>query len=93
MKREHRRYVVFAVASGTRRIELEKILNSGTRQGGFRIIQYEESTGKGIFRCQHTALERVRSLANKHGAGFRILGVSGTIKRARKKFFNQGAVR
>jgi len=55
---------------------------------------YNEKNKTGLIRCDHTQVEQVRaSLALIQRIGdvrviINVLGVSGTIKAARKKFFN-----
>ena len=57
------------------------------------LIDYDEKKGQGIFRCSRDAVKQVVAsitLVSKIGmqdAAFLVLGVSGTIKALRKKYF------
>ena len=56
---------------------------------------YNEKTNIGLIRCEHNEVENVRAalgLVQRIGDSrviIRVLGVSGTIKAARKKFFGE----
>ncbi len=70
---------------------------AGASQSGIWIIKntYDENRQMGLIRCKHTAVEQVRTaLALVQRVGdtrivIRVLGVSGTIKTAKKKFFGE----
>ncbi|HYB92561.1 MAG TPA: Rpp14/Pop5 family protein [archaeon] len=63
-------------------------------QADLRILEYNQQDNQAILRCNHITLPQLReSIAKvKEIAGtpttIRIIGVSGTIKRLRRKFLN-----
>lgn len=69
----------------------------GVAQAGVWISKsnYDDSKQIGIIRCDHVSVEHIRaslSLIERIGdtrAIVKVLGVSGTIKAARKKFFGE----
>jgi len=96
MRDERRRYVVFRFDAETPIPDIEELIKSlkSTAPGRFaRLIFYDPETGRGILRCPHTALEGIKSLDGRAigpGLRIRIIGVSGTIKRVRRKFLSEG---
>ncbi len=51
------------------------------------LIQYDRKEGYGILRCGHLQIGRLRErIKSDQGVQIQILGVSGTIKKARSKF-------
>ena len=69
----------------------------GTSQSNIWIIRntWDEEKSMGLVRCNHTSIEQVRAaLALVQRVGdtpvvIKVLGVSGTIRAARKKFFGE----
>jgi len=69
----------------------------GTAESEVWVIKnsWDEEKQLGIIRCEHTAVEKIRTaLALVQRIGdqpviVRVLGVSGTIKSAKKKFFGE----
>ncbi|MFQ6009845.1 MAG: Rpp14/Pop5 family protein [Candidatus Aenigmatarchaeota archaeon] len=84
---------------------LHSILNFlgelGTSQSRVWIIRntWDEEKQMGLLRCNHVSVEQVRaalSLVQRVGDSpvvIKVLGVSGTIKAARKKFFGERDLR
>jgi ribonuclease P/MRP protein subunit POP5 len=70
---------------------------SGTSKTDIWIVKdtFDEKNQMGLIRCSHTSVEQVRtSLALIERIGdtrvvFKILGISGTIKAAKMKFFGE----
>jgi RNase P/RNase MRP subunit POP5 len=99
--RPRRRYIAFEI-SGTKMgkndvIEVLKysfrlLLNSELNRRLFKLVFYEASSQRGLLRCGHKQVDEVKTaLTGKEKIGnkrvsFRILGVSGTIKAAKRKF-------
>jgi len=69
----------------------------GTAQANVWLVKniYDEKNQLGLIRCAHTAVEQVRAalaLVNRIGDQrviIKVIGVSGTIKAARKKYFGE----
>lgn len=69
----------------------------GTAQANVWLVKnvYDEKNQLGLIRCTHTAVEHVRAalaLVNRIGDQrviVKVIGVSGTIKAARKKYFGE----
>lgn len=70
---------------------------AGASQSSIWIIRntYDENRQLGLIRCKHSAVEQVRTaLALVQRAGdirivIKVLGISGTMKTAKKKFFGE----
>ena len=73
----------------------------GTAEADVWIIRnsYEEERKMGLIKCSHTSVEEVRTalaLVKKIGENrviIRVLGISGTMKAAKKKFFGERDLR
>lgn len=73
----------------------------GTAQANVWIIKnlYDEKKQMGLIRCKHTAVEHVRAalaLVSRIGdqtVTIKVIGVSGTIKAARSKYFGERDLR
>ena len=69
----------------------------GTAQANVWLVKkvYDEKNQMGLIRCNHTSVEHVRAaLALVHRIGdqpvvIKVLGISGTIKAAQKKYFGE----
>jgi ribonuclease P/MRP protein subunit POP5 len=97
-----RRYIAFRVSGG--RIDRERvvdILRSLLQQVSIdapeaepKLILYDEASQRGLLRCGHRLLAQVKDkIGGVEGidgksAKFVILGVSGTIKAAKRKFLS-----
>jgi ribonuclease P/MRP protein subunit POP5 len=98
--RMRRRYIAFEIQGDERVSEEELIrgINSAvkpmnlSRQNSVRLIFYDTDSRRGLLRCGHLQVEEVKKVleGTKELGGKKvkisILGVSGTIKKARKKF-------
>lgn len=67
-----------------------------TGKTGLWVMDWDEKKQKGVLKANHKSIETVRtSLAlvegiNGHRVIFNVLGVSGTIKKAREKYIQNG---
>jgi len=65
----------------------------GASKTNFWLIEYDENTKKGIIRCTHTTINMIRAVLTfitkiaETPVIVRTLGVSGTIKTAKEKFY------
>lgn len=60
-------------------------------QNHVRIIEYDQTTGLGIVRCDHRNVDFLRSILNDTAEAFGVsrvetIGTSGTLKALRRKF-------
>jgi ribonuclease P/MRP protein subunit POP5 len=97
--RMRRRYIAFEIqGEEVSREELTRRINSAIKAmnlsgpNSVRLILYDTDSRRGLLRCGHLQLddikkilEDIKELGGKK-AKVLILGVSGTIKKARKKF-------
>jgi RNase P/RNase MRP subunit POP5 len=90
MKQRHR-YVVFKVTGGGRGeiLRAVKHLKGRVEKGPpIKLVEYNQETGLGLLRCGHLQLPGLKAgiseIAKK--AKISVIGVSGTIKKAKKKF-------
>jgi len=98
--RPKRRYIAFGVlgAKLSRSEVTRAILNSLRGSPDFvdveivRLIFYNVGSGRGLLRCGHKQVTQVRAAMAKlkriggKEVSFRVLGVSGTIRVAKRKF-------
>ena len=106
--RDRRRYLAFQVITKTEippadiaREIWHSILNFlgelGTAQSEVWLVKsvYDEKNRMGLIRCNHTAVEHVRtalalvSRVNEVPVTIKVIGISGTISAARKKYFGE----
>jgi len=87
-----RRYVAFEVCDG--KLDVYKAAASmrkklGGDQTGVRVILYDRDTGSGLICCAHSMVSQLKRIVLQSRIPIKILGVSGTIKSARRKFLAQ----
>lgn len=98
MRKFRRRYIVFQiVGESVEKGEVVKFFSASfdrdsARQLYLKLIFYEENSGMGLLRCGHKHVENVKKMISgarigNRGARFIIVGVSGTIKSAKRKYF------
>ena len=91
--RLRKRYIVFESTGKKSVSDVQKSLIFLRREQvsklGFRLVFYDERSQRGLVRCGHLDLEKVKEDMSRSG-NFRILGVSGTIKGAKRKFLAKG---
>ena len=96
--RPKRRYIAFEVVGKASKGEvaraIDNSLHSATNfdRAALKLILYETRSRRGLLRCGHiqvgevkAAMSSVKRIGSKKTA-FTILGVSGTIKAAKRKF-------
>jgi RNase P/RNase MRP subunit POP5 len=99
MRKFRRRYIAFKVSGGSvKREEVVKFFSSlfGGRLAGefyLKLIFYDEGSGMGLLRCGHRHVEIVKKMISEakirgRDNGFIVIGVSGTIKSAKRKYFS-----
>lgn len=99
--RQKRRYIAFGV-SGAKfgKGEITRAITNLLRglqdfdTSAMRMIFFEAGSGRGLLRCGHKQVAQVKAAILQlkriggRGASFSILGVSGTIKAAKRKFLS-----
>ena len=103
--RPPKRYIVYEVASAGA-VKYSELVNTvwstameflgelGTSEAGIWFVHnsYDERTQRGIIKCRHDAVERVRavlsliSVVSESKCIVKVLGVTGTIKSANSKY-------
>jgi RNase P/RNase MRP subunit POP5 len=82
-------------ASVTDVLQAIKFLRSGmpkAEQSMLRLVLYDENSRRGLLRCSHEQVDEVKASISCGGEtgtkmlSFRVLGVSGTIRAAKRKF-------
>jgi len=97
--RPKRRYIAFEVLDAKlSRSEITRAILSSLRgssdfidTGIVRLILYNAGSGRGLLRCGHKQVGQVKAAmaeleVGKKKASLRVLGVSGTIRVAKRKF-------
>lgn len=97
MEKQRRRYVVFEVLGAKPAPqELWEALAKVARGLEFHPLVYDPKHGLGMVRCGHKEVEELKralTVLKEVGGGkveLRVKGVSGTIRRAKKKFWAKG---
>ena len=93
--RQKRRYVAFELAGpGFGRSEIVRALRTSSPEAPPKLVLYDENSKKGLLRCALAELEHLKKSLPKidriggENVSFNIIGVSGTIKAARRKFLS-----
>lgn len=86
------RYIVFEVLSDLSRDELQNIISELSDNIGFSyrpwLVLYDRDESFGLLKCRHSDVEAVlKGLTSFSDLEIEVKGVSGTIEKARKKFF------
>lgn len=92
--RPRRRYVVLEAHGGAGNSGLGRELISPCRAAGIdttqlKIIFYDNGLRRCLLRCGHSQVDAIKAAMTGSGCNFRVVGVSGTIRAARRKFFRQ----
>lgn len=86
--RRRRRYIAFESVGETEIHEVLRTVSSlrasrpRTEQPNLKLVLYNESSRRGLIRCGHKQVEEIKASM----PFFRVLGVSGTIRAAKRKF-------
>ncbi len=85
------RYIAFRVPSSAPRGKLEEMVSVlGRKTDHFYdpwLVFYDEDLGEGLIKCEHEQLREIkRMMESMEELDIQMLGVSGTIKKARQKF-------
>lgn len=93
--RSKHRYVVFACGEKARgkeivhRALLHFLGELGVSKASPALIEYNDGNGVGILRCARGEMVNVEAaLAFSHPERVKVIGVSGTLRKAREKFAN-----
>jgi RNase P/RNase MRP subunit POP5 len=89
--KQRRRYVVFKTVGGGREeiMHVVECLKREFKEGPpIKLVECNQEAGLGLLRCGHLQLLRLKAKIPEIGGEVKIsvVGVSGTIKKARKKF-------
>lgn len=84
------RYVAFRLRGGDWG-EIQRTidhLKGKIREPAVKLMEYSRETGCGLLRCEHLQLPRVKTEISEIGKKIdvMVLGVSGTLKAAKRKF-------
>lgn len=96
--RERRRYIAFesmgraSVSNVLQTINFLRASKPKVEQSMVKLVLYDERSRRGLLRCGHKQVDEIK--ASMSGAGeigaemisFKVLGVSGTIRAAKRKF-------
>jgi RNase P/RNase MRP subunit POP5 len=100
--RPKRRYIAFEVVGGeASRWEVKQAIENSLRvhypsvdRAMLKLVVYEADSGRGVVRCGHRCVDEIKvALAGVQkigagGASLSVLGVSGTIRAAKRKFLS-----
>lgn len=88
--RKKRRYIAFESIGGASASDVMLAVNSlragkpKPEQSMLKLVLYDPNSRKGLLRCGHMQVEETKAWMSN--MSLRVLGVSGTIKAARRKF-------
>ena len=96
--RKRRRYIAFestreaSVSDVLRTINFLRASRPKAEQSMLKLILYDENSRRGLLRCGHKQVDEIKASVLSAGENhakmisFRVLGVSGTIRAAKRKF-------
>lgn len=96
--RERRRYIAFeavgraSVSDILQTINFLRASRPKTEQSMLKLVLYDTCSRRGLLRCGHKQVDEIKVSMSEAGevstkmVSFRILGVSGTIRAAKRKF-------
>jgi len=95
--RPRRRYIAFEVAGRAGKGEVARAIDGSLRgvpnldRAALKLILYEALSRQGLLRCSHKQVNEIKAAMSGVKIGdkevaFTILGVSGTIRAAKRKF-------
>lgn len=96
--RKRRRYIAFesvrkaSVPDVLQTINFLRASRPKAEQSMLKLVLYDESSRRGLLRCGHKQVDKIKaSMSSASGTdaemvSFRVLGVSGTIRAAKRKF-------
>jgi RNase P/RNase MRP subunit POP5 len=94
--RPRKRYVAFEVEEG--KLDVHRVVASICRELGvepaeIKVVLYEAASGRGLLLCGHHLAGEVKRILLQGRIPVRLLGVSGTIRAAKRKFLAPPAAR
>jgi RNase P/RNase MRP subunit POP5 len=96
--RNRRRYIAFESTGEASVSDILKIINflrtsrRKAEQSMLKLVLYDENSRLGLLRCGHKQVDEIKASMSSAGENhakmisFRVLGVSGTIRAAKRKF-------
>ena len=96
--RKRRRYIAFesmrkaSVPDVLQTINFLRASRPKMEQSMLKLVLYDENSRLGLLRCGHKQVDEIRAAMSSAGENhakmmsFRVLGVSGTIRAAKRKF-------
>jgi RNase P/RNase MRP subunit POP5 len=93
---QRRRYVAFKVTGDGGLIAIlrlvKKLKQEAEKKPSIKLVEYDHNTGFGLLRCGHleTAMVKDGLVGSSAKEKIKILGVSGTVKAAKRKFAPSG---
>ena len=90
------RYIAFRVDNNVNRRELEREIERwGEKTSHFYdpwLVIYEGSQGEGLIKCEQEQVEELKlQMSESENFDITVLGLSGTIKKARQKFLTSSS--
>lgn len=90
---QKRRYVVFRVSGGGWDDVLEYVKNleqACDEKSAIKLVEFDPEAGLGVLRCGHLQLKELKSKRGaRHKTKIAVIGVSGTLKAAKRKFMTK----
>ncbi len=94
---QRRRYIAFEVAANVNGASVSRAVNflcanqPKSDRALVKLVLYDENSRLGLLRCGHRQLDQIKTSMAGADVGakkppFRVIGVSGTIKAAKRKF-------
>ena len=92
--RPRRRYIVLEACGSAGNSDLTRELFAPCRAAGvdttqMKIIFYNHGLRRCLLRCGHDQVGAIKAAMAGPGGRFRVVGVSGTIRAAKRKFLGQ----
>lgn len=87
------RYLAFKLGKTLEKRDVIDALREICKENDFkrrpRVLVYDSKVSEGLIRCRNDEVELLeKEIRDQLGQNFEVLGVSGTIKKARQKFLS-----
>ncbi|MFH1821407.1 MAG: hypothetical protein ABH852_03060 [Methanobacteriota archaeon] len=91
--RHRRRYMAFEAVSGADKQDVYRVAASmckmiGVDRAEVRVITHDADSRKGLLRCSHDLVGELKGVMAHGESPLKVLGVSGTIRAAKRKFLS-----
>lgn len=86
------RYIAFKTENNLTKGDLKRIISNIGKELNLSpkpwLISYDRRTKQGLVKCGHRQVDKIKQKLSNKKIEFKIIGVSGTIKKTKQKFLS-----